>query len=147
MVSEVSTLRLRPAGARDVPFLVDLRNALASSFLSQFPATQAKTLRLLATSGTYITERDGKPVGSFSLYNIQGIKAEFGRFMVAPEAQGNGIGSWALERALEKAGEQRIRRLELMVREDNTEAINLYSKHGFTPVRRGPGYAVMRRNL
>jgi len=147
MVSEVSTLRLRPAAARDVPFLVDLRNALASSFLSQFPATQAKTLRLLATSGTYIIERDGKPVGSFALYNVQGTKAEFGRFMVAPDAQGNGVGSWALERALEKVREQRIRRLELTVREDNAEAINLYSKHGFSPVRRGPGYAVMRRSL
>jgi len=144
---ETFGLKARRANAGDADFLTDLRNTLASGFLSQMRATRQKTLLLLAGSRTYIIERKGQRLGSFALYNQHNNKAEFGRFMVVPEEQRNGLGAWALDKAFELAQAQRVNRLTLTVREDNAVASNLYTKQGFFPVRRGPGYTVMERVL
>jgi GNAT superfamily N-acetyltransferase len=111
------------------------------------PATRAKTLRMLATSETYIINHDGQRIGTFALYDFRQGKADFGRFMVIPGEQGNGVGDWAMQKAIKWAVARGLRRLELLVREDNAVAVDLYTRHGFFPVRRGPGYSVMRKSL
>ena len=50
---------------------------------------------------------------------------------VLPEFRGHGIGNQLLERAMNHAWEQGLKRLELEVFADNEIALNLYRKHGY----------------
>lgn len=147
MASDPSGLRLRLANNSDAAFLVGLRNALASYFISQGPATEERTKKMLAESQTFVVEREGHSVGAFSFYDVQGGQAEFGRFMVLPEEQGKGIGEWVLAGAIWRAKGFGIRQLILTVRKDNDTAISLYAAHSFVPFREEEGYIIMRRVL
>lgn len=59
---------------------------------------------------------------------------------VAPDRQGQGIGSELLERALAVLEEHGLTTVRLEVRESNERAIALYERYGFAPVRTYPGY-------
>jgi ribosomal protein S18 acetylase RimI-like enzyme len=50
---------------------------------------------------------------------------------VAASHRGQGVGSALLRATLEAASARGIRRVELIVRDDNTAAIALYERHGF----------------
>lgn len=73
---------------------------------------------------------------------------------VAPGAQGRGVGQELLTWLIDDARGHQCRRLTLEVRDDNTAAIRLYAKNGFSEVRRRERYypdfsdaVVMARSL
>ncbi|UWG46880.1 Acetyltransferase (GNAT) family [Halanaeroarchaeum sp. HSR-CO] len=59
---------------------------------------------------------------------------------VAPDREGEGIGSELLEGALSVLEEHGLFTVRLEVRESNERAIALYERHDFSPVRTYPGY-------
>lgn len=147
MVLDPSSLQLRLANNSDAAFLAGLRNALASYFISQGPATLGRTLTMLGESQTFVVEQGGRSVGAFAFYNVQNGQAEFGRFMVLPSEQGKGIGRWVLEEAIRRAWGFGIRQLVLTARKANDTAIDIYATCGFSPIQEEEGYIVMRRIL
>lgn len=61
-------------------------------------------------------------------------------FCVSPEYQGQGAGSWALRRLLDRFAETHYQKIHLEVRTSNTPAILLYQKFGFQKVGVRPNY-------
>jgi GNAT superfamily N-acetyltransferase len=55
---------------------------------------------------------------------------------IAKEMRGKGAGSWFMERLIQESCERHDREMVLEVIEQNTPAVRLYQKFGFTPVRR-----------
>lgn len=147
MVFVPSNLSLRQAKAGDVGFLVRLRNELAPFFLNTTPATAAQTFRLLAGSRTYIIEYDGRSIGSFALYNVDGTQAEFGRFMIEPGSHGMGLGGMALQLAMDCAKDTGLKSLHLTVRGENYVAQSIYQQAGFQQVGHLNGVIQMRKDL
>lgn len=147
MESEASSLRLRRSNSDDVTFLTNLRNDLAPYFISQVAATEEKTRTLLAESRTFVAEQEGQSIGAFSLYDIRGDTAMFGRFMLLPEKQRNGLGRRMLMTALGIARSLQLRTLRLTVREGNVAAIGLYTACGFALTQGNPEYLVMEKSL
>ena len=136
MVSAASSLSLRLAENRDAEWIANLRNELASSFLSQEPATPAATIRMLETSKTYIVEQtDEGPIASFALYNADGVTVEFGRFMMVKGLHGQGLGRAVLNMAMKEARRLGFKNLRLIVRADNLIARCLYLDAGFQIVQ------------
>lgn len=147
MVSGASNLTLRRANPDDAAFLTGLRNTLSPYFLSPVPATVERTLTMLNESQTFIVERDSRPVGTFSFYDVRFGRAEFGRFMVLLEEQGKGIAKWVVEEAIRRACEFGLRRLILTVRRDNKQAIGIYETHDFVVILEEESHILMGRVL
>lgn len=59
---------------------------------------------------------------------------ELERIYVSGEAQGKGLGSYLMEKAVETARQKGKRYLWLGVWEKNAKALSFYQKHGFYPV-------------
>lgn len=129
--SVASGLRMRPAGPADAPFLTDLRNRLASHFLSGVPATVGHTLVMLEESWTYVSKLDGQRVGAFALTTIAPGTLEFGRFMLEPSLHGNGYGRLMLLYAIEEARRLGAHSLHLVTKPQNWAACELYEEAGF----------------
>ncbi len=73
---------------------------------------------------------------------------------VHPQARGNGAASLLLTSTIRRLKLRGIERLTLMVRQSNAPALSFYRRHGFTGLRRAPGYyedgedgLLMRRTL
>ncbi len=66
--------------------------------------------------------------------------ADVQTLVVAPTAQRTGVGARLLDHLMDKARELGCTRLDLEVRADNDAAIALYSRAGFTQVRRRERY-------
>ncbi|MDG4785892.1 GNAT family N-acetyltransferase [Micromonospora sp. WMMD1102] len=74
---------------------------------------------------------------------------QLGRLAVAPDVQGQGIGSRLL-RAAEAASPRRIRRFELFTGADSAENLRLYRRHGYVdyahrPLDTGPGLVYLEK--
>jgi [ribosomal protein S18]-alanine N-acetyltransferase len=59
---------------------------------------------------------------------------------VAPEARGRGAASLLLSSTIRRLKSRGVERLTLVVRKSNGRAIRFYERHGFTRLRRSPGY-------
>lgn len=59
---------------------------------------------------------------------------------VAPRARGRGAASLLLSSTIRRLKLRRVERLTLLVRQSNAGAIRFYERHGFTTLRRAPGY-------
>jgi RimJ/RimL family protein N-acetyltransferase len=80
----------------------------------------------------FVIEAAGRPIGAIALYDFSadGTEAEWGRFVIAPEARGQGRGRRALELLVAHARELGVRRLRCEVIEGNPAAA-LYRAVGF----------------
>ena len=76
-----------------------------------------------------VAELDGRVAGFLALHDDW-----VEHLYIAPEAQGQGLGS-----ALLSAAQQRSERLQLWVFQRNTRAIGFYAHHGFTVAERTDG--------
>jgi ribosomal-protein-alanine N-acetyltransferase len=83
---------------------------------------------------------EGRGVLGFLLCRHAVDELEILNLAVAPEARRTGAGSQLLEAALRQARAAGIRRVFLEVRESNRAAVAFYSRHGFCPAGRRPGY-------
>ena len=71
---------------------------------------------------------------------ITGSEMSILRIAVLPEWRNSGIASWLLNRCFETALTKGVTTVFLEVRESNNAATALYSKLGFMPVGKRPGY-------
>lgn len=74
---------------------------------------------------------DDEIIGYYRLENIDDRKAEFG-VVVDKEFWNNGIASYLMEDALNWAMESPLKKVFLEVYKNNTVAIHIYQKYGFT---------------
>ena len=100
----------------------------------------------------FVIETEGAPVGTIVLYNISpdGTEAEWGRFVVAPELRGRGLGRRALALLLDYARRRGVLRLTCDVLASNNHARRTYREMGFLETRmmnvRGRDFVVMLLN-
>lgn len=82
----------------------------------------------------------GEQVLGYLVLWVQGESGEIANFAVAPEYQGQGIGSALFQQALRTARALGLKKLGLEVRMSNQRALQWYLRRGFRIVRRLPGY-------
>ncbi len=101
----------------------------------------------------FVIEAQGRAVGTISLYNRSpdGRRAEWGRFVVAPEERGRGWGRRALTLLIEHARSVGIRELTCDVLASNEAPRALYRALGFVETGvltvRGREFVTMRLEL
>ncbi|WP_344808571.1 GNAT family N-acetyltransferase [Microlunatus ginsengisoli] len=81
---------------------------------------------------------DGEPIGLVSGTAPRDGAVELISLWVAPEARGLGVAGEAVRRVRAWAGESGARRVELMVKIDNTAARGLYDRLGFAVMGPNP---------
>lgn len=89
-------------------------------------------------------------VGQVAIYGIDTVagKAEIGRFVVAPEFQGQGLMRQGIEALMGFAREALgLASVYLLVRDTNERAHRLYVQLGFTEVSRADGMITMERSI
>jgi L-amino acid N-acyltransferase YncA len=96
-----------------------------------------------ADTHTYVAEKDGRVVGTYILKPNQlgpGSHVANGAFMVAPNAQGSGVGRSMAEHCLSEARRMGFRAMQFnFVVSTNTPAIRLWEHLGFNIVGTLPG--------
>jgi L-amino acid N-acyltransferase YncA len=96
-----------------------------------------------ADTHTYVAEKDGRVVGTYILKPNQlgpGSHVANGAFMVAPNAQGSGVGRSMAEHCLSEARRMGFRAMQFnFVVSTNTPAIRLWEQLGFNIVGTLPG--------
>uniref|UniRef100_Q01R62 GCN5-related N-acetyltransferase n=1 Tax=Solibacter usitatus (strain Ellin6076) TaxID=234267 RepID=Q01R62_SOLUE len=98
----------------------------------------------------FVVEAHGRPVGQASIYGIDWAEnsAELGRFVVAPEARGQGYIGLACEELVRFCREAlNLQCLFLEVKENNCRAIKIYARNGFREEAKAEGMIRMVRSL
>lgn len=130
-------METRLATKGDVPRFAALH---AESFgAARWTHAQIAESLALNTTLALVAEEDGEAQG-FILCQIVGDEAEILTFCVDPKARRKGAGRQLLDAALGKARRQEVWRMFLEVAADNTAALALYGKAGFSMTGRRPGY-------
>ena len=93
-----------------------------------------------STDAWFVIVAGEEAVGTIVLYDVSadGTKAEWGRFVIAPERRGRGYGRRALSLLLAYARGRGIRRLCCSVLASNTGARALYCDLGFVETGSSP---------
>lgn len=86
----------------------------------------------------FIGEVDETAVGQVSIYDVKGVRAEFGRLIVGTRWLGLGYGLALTKAAIEVARRLGVTNLYLSVRPENTKAIHIYQKAGFVTTAMAP---------
>jgi len=150
------TVRLRGLEERDLPHTLAWRNDdrslrwFKNSTPLEFAPHCAWFHKYLADDGAgcmfFIEELDGSPVGQSSIYNLEGVRAEVGRFLSSPELRGRGLFREALVLTLWAAFElAKLDEVHLEVIANNERAIRLYESVGF--VSQGESDGLVRMSL
>ena len=79
----------------------------------------------------------GRPADRHGAADVNGDSAEVGRLAVAPDRQGQGLGS-ALLRALEAEAPAHVRELRLFTGEHSASNLRLYERFGYRETHRAP---------
>jgi RimJ/RimL family protein N-acetyltransferase len=140
---------LRPLSEADLPFTLAWRNreGVRQRFLHSAviaPEAHRAWFERYLDKGDDIVlvacEPDrAQPYGQVAIYGIDSAagRAEVGRFVVAPEAQGRGLMRKAIAALVALAREElRLRTVFLEVFADNARAIGLYASLGFVETAR-----------
>jgi RimJ/RimL family protein N-acetyltransferase len=157
----VTTLLIRDAEPGDAPALVALAQRVGTEPEGWLIADDSwrgvaderrylKAIRRHPHAAVFVAEEDGEIVGRLSVardpHPASFHVADLGLMVVASHRR-RGIGRALLQRAVEWAGDSRVRKLELHVFPHNAPAIALYESFGFVRegyrkdhYRRGVGY-------
>ena len=79
----------------------------------------------------WVVEMHGRIVGSIAIVNVDGDTAQLRWFILAPEAQGEGIGKKLMESAIKFCKSMGYRKIILWTFSDLNAARSLYKKFGF----------------
>jgi RimJ/RimL family protein N-acetyltransferase len=150
------TVRLRGLEEKDLPRTLAWRNDdrslrwFKNATPLEFASHSAWFHRYLADDGAgcmfFVEELDGSPVGQSSVYNLDGSRAEVGRFLSSPELRGRGLFREALILTLWAAFElAKLDEVHLEVIAGNERAIRLYESVGF--VRQGISDGLVQMSL
>lgn len=144
----MTDVRIRPAGAADRDAVWDIFHAVVrTGDTYAFPPDIGREAALAAWMGpgieTFVAEADGGVAGTYILKPNQGGPGDHVcncAYMVAPRAQGRGIGRAMAEHSLEAARERGFRAMQYnLVVSTNTGAIALWQKLGFAIAGTLPG--------
>lgn len=134
-------IRLRLIKFEDTDFVLSLNNNLIikKSFPRNYDITKQMHTRFLGDArknGDYyfIISYKSMPVGTISIYDINKVhkRAEWGRFIIHPDFQRQGIGTLVLKKIIEYAfNDLDLHRLYCYIMSDNNSTIELYKKIGF----------------
>jgi ribosomal protein S18 acetylase RimI-like enzyme len=114
-------------------YLRQMRHASRDSSWLQWAANTAENASSVPLIG-YVWEEDGKLVGNISIINFRhrGRRiAMLANVAVHPNYRHRGIARALAERALDHARERKAGELWLHVRQENADALNLYTDLGF----------------
>jgi len=91
----------------------------------------------LARGGVFyvLQEQDGSIVGSYGLYPMESSVCELRKMYLRRSHRGRGLGRRLLEDALSHAREMGLRRVTLETASVLKEAIRLYERYGFKPIK------------
>jgi ribosomal-protein-alanine N-acetyltransferase len=104
--------------------------------------TRSQLSGILPMAGVALTlamDRARDAIVGFSLVRTVADESELLLIAVLPREQRRGVGGLLLDRFLESAREDRVRRVHLEVRDGNA-AIGMYLRAGFSPVGRRRNY-------
>ena len=128
-----STLIIQRFIHSDLPTILDIERLCMSDSWERQSFTTCLTgpYECWKISGENVS---GESVIGFYVLYVLRTESELVRICVDPEYQGQGIGSRLLEHAHQRCHSNGSKRLTLEVLKDNTRALNLYTKYGFTKV-------------
>src|SRR5437879_5455494 len=101
-----------------------------------------KEEQIVAGLGTFVVARaDGRAIACGGLRKLDGTTAEVKRMYVEPEVRGRGVAKQILDHLENSAREMGVHRLVLETGIYQAEAIGLYRRTGFKPIRCWGEYA------
>lgn len=134
-----SLTRIRTATFKDLDALLRLEEA---SFPGDaFNRVQLRYLVTKANATTLVLEQDGQVIGAATM--VWRWNSQIGRLYsmaTAPEFQRRGFGSQLLKACEEEARGRGCTQMSLEVRADNSGAIALYHRHGYSGVEATSGF-------
>lgn len=113
------------------------------AWLEHYFYVESKDKEILEECESYIIGQGGHiffalinehPVGCFSLMKIENNVFELGKMAVEPKYQGNKIGQFMMEYAIEFAKKMKWKKILLYSHTKLIPAINLYQKFGFKEI-------------
>ena len=121
-------------------FVCQWSNSLGKSFQEQWMGTMIPiplTIQVLQDlEGIFSIFAEEEFVGVIQKIKLEDKNLHIGRFLIAPQKQGQGLGSQALRKFVSLAFENEdIDTISLNVYEANQTAYNLYQKEGFEIVQ------------
>lgn len=121
---------IRPATPADAPRLAEIER---EAFDPLWRHSRQGVLAAFQEAMSFdVAELEGRVVGfQYSVDGHDGDSAHLVRLTVAPEAQGQGIGSSLLWAAMQAYGEKGLRRVTLNTQADNHASHRLYKRFGF----------------
>lgn len=113
--------------------LQDIRAFLLRFFdvRTNFIPTEIELRDALENRQVFVVRSEGKPVAVL-YYEIQGQTLILRHIAVDPEARRHGLGRLLVDQLLSTAAQQGKKMISLWTRIDNSQAISVYSKAGFT---------------
>lgn len=125
-------MSVRPLTARDADAMAQLH---AASFDTPWPA-----LDMAVHVQRDLCLGAGDSLSSFAIIRRSDVDAEVLTVATSPDRRGQGLARQVLEAAAESLARDGLRSLFLEVAEDNLSARALYTRLGFQPIGRRPGY-------
>jgi RimJ/RimL family protein N-acetyltransferase len=135
-------MKLRPFKEEDLPLLAAIRNnpdlqekmMMTPGHLTTCEVREWIHRRKTDPKGEFliVANEDDNAIGYVQLYNRELESAEIG-ICIAPEFQGRGFGSMAIDLLHQHAAGIGLKRLTLRVSFNNDTAIFIYKKAGYKP--------------
>lgn len=134
----IMNVELRRANKEDIPALIGFEKKVAGSRLFSPMLTEKEWLKAFETDEIYFIEADGASVGELSYEIKSPAHAYFSGLVVDPTFQGRGVGTKAIQLALERLAA--IPKIDLVTHPENEAAIKIYQSFGFKITERLENY-------
>ena len=140
----MSSLSIKPANAFSIPQLAELMTRSFEGYFVPVNITDMILLAMLRRDGidlasSRVIMKDDQPSG-LALIARRGWASRLAAMGIVPTVRDGGTGTWAMRQLIEEAGSRGEKEMLLEVIEQNTAAVKLYEKFGFTKIRRLVGY-------
>jgi ribosomal protein S18 acetylase RimI-like enzyme len=129
---------LRPAGPEDFDHLRFLEHVCFVPSRRESDRALRHALRS-PFQEVWLLRTGGVPAGALML-RLHPRTLRIFSIAVHPDFRGQGLGDRLLARAVKRARERKASRMVLEVDAKNSSLVDWYARHGFTPVRKLPGY-------
>jgi len=87
----------------------------------------------------FMVYENNQIIGTCSLYNIEGAKAEVGRIVVDESIRGKGIGTSILQQITQIAITKELEMLYANIKADNVSSYKAFEKAGYERTEKRPG--------
>lgn len=136
------TLEFRVATPADYEAVEALLRSAFASYVRKLgrtdgPGPYGWVAAAIDRGDVFIATEDGTPVGAVTA-SLRGADFAIDHIAVEPSRQGQGIGSWLLDRAESAARSRGATVISLYTAEIMGDLLRLYGQKGFTEIRRAP---------